>query len=77
MLMKLLQNNAKVVFDPSFGAGLRGKNRVKKLYFKIMVLAFYEKSDSRKIQVLLISWISVYCCHGNIDYPRNTLYQKY
>ena len=30
---------------------------------------FYIKSDSRRIQVKLISCFSLYCCHGNIDFP--------
>ena len=29
------------------------------------------KSNSHKVNLLLILWFSVYRCHGNIDFPKN------
>ena len=31
---------------------------------------YYVKSYPRRIQVKLISYFSVYRCHGNIDFPK-------
>ena len=46
--------------------------------FQTLVLVFLVKSDSRnKIQVLLIWWFSVYCWHGNIDFPYKKILSNF
>ena len=38
---------------------------------------FYVKSYSRRIQVKLISYFSVYRCHGNIDFPKKNIISNF
>ena len=40
-------------------------------------LFFGVKSNSYKINVLLIFWFSVYRCRGNIDFSKNHITQNF